>query len=340
MKKTLIPLLLVAIICACKKQTGDSNIQNPFPEVRSAPPPPGNYWSFRLNAPTALADRSGMTCFVIGNKAYVMGGYDHQTGGSAKKDLWEYDPVTNVYTQKASLPPSAAGRLEAASFSINGKGYVATGLGTPPLRDLWEYDPGTNSWTQKADLPGLPRCRAVGFAINGKGYIATGNDFTGSLKDVWEYNPGSDSWIQKANMPTFSGREHAFVFVFNNKAYIGGGYNPATKTMYEFDPAAGANGIWTQKASYPGQATRNIAAFSTNLAGFAGTGSYLGGMFTFYKDFWRYSISSNTWTNKPDFPGVARHWAMGFSINGIGYMGLGRDENTLTNNGDLYKYVQ
>ncbi|MBC7851139.1 MAG: galactose oxidase, partial [Chitinophagaceae bacterium] len=62
------------------------------------------------------------------------------------------------------------------------------------------------------------------------------------------------------------------------------------------------------------------------------------GGFTFYKDFWRYAPTSNTWTNKPDFPGYTRAWAMGFSLNGLGYIGLGRDENQRSNTGKIYRY--
>ncbi len=339
MKKILVPLLLITIISSCKKQTEETLIKNNIQEELSAPGPPSNYWTFRLNVPAAFGVRSGMTNFVIGNKAYIFGGYDWN-GTGQKKDLWEYDRIANTFIQKASLPASAPDRIAPAAFSINGKGYIATGYGSPLLKDLWEYDPATDSWTQKADMPSLGRWKSVGFAINGKGYIATGNDFSSTLKDIWEYNPVSNSWTQKANMPTASGREEAFVFVFNNKAYVGGDRLAANKTMYEFDPSQGANGLWTQKANYPGQGSLGIAAFATNLAGFAGTGAVLIGGFTFYKDFWRYAPSTNTWTNRKEFPGTTRAWAMGFSINGIGYIGLGRDENDNTNNRDIYRYTQ
>jgi N-acetylneuraminic acid mutarotase len=339
MKNIFIAAMLLITIYSCKKQTEDTSVKNNIQEELSAPVPPTNYWTFKLNVPVAFGVRSGMANFVIGNKAYIFGGYDWD-GSGQKKDLWEYDPIANTFTQKASLPASAPARIAPAAFSINGKGYIATGYGGPVLKDLWEYDPVANSWNQKADMPGLGRWKAVGFAINGKGYIATGNDFGSTLKDIWEYNPVSNSWTQKANMPTASGREEAFVFVFNNKAYVGGGYQPTNKTMYEFDPSQGTNGLWLQKANYPGQGSLGIAAFATNLAGYAGTGAILNGGFTFYKDFWRYSPSTNTWTSKQAFLGTTRAWAMGFSINGIGYMGLGRDENDNTNNRDLYRYVQ
>ncbi|MCY7409984.1 MAG: hypothetical protein LH473_06910 [Chitinophagales bacterium] len=71
---------------------------------------------------------------------------------------------------------SGYGRSDAASFIINGKGYVGTG-GVPTnetyAKDIWEYEPSTDSWTQKADIP-VGRTEAVGFSIGSKGYIGTG----------------------------------------------------------------------------------------------------------------------------------------------------------------------
>jgi hypothetical protein len=65
---------------------------------------------------------------------------------------------------------------------------------------------------------------------------------------VWEYDAVADSWTQKTSMPTTSGRDEAFVFVVDNKAYIGGGNTPGQlPSFWEFDPAAGANGAWTKR---------------------------------------------------------------------------------------------
>lgn len=340
MKKILIPLLLITITSSCKKQTAGPTVIPDSETTLLSPGPPSNYWTFKLYAPGTFGTRSGMASFVIGQKAYVFGGYDFDNN-DFQKDLWVFDPLANTFTQKASLPAAGESRIAPVGFSINGKGYIATGYSGTVLRDLWEYDPVADSWTQKADMPSLGRWKAVGFALNGKGYVATGNSFMSRLKDVWEYNPVTNSWMQKADMPPVYGREDAFVFVFNNKAYVGGGRsNVDIKTMYEFNPAMALNGLWTQKADYPGQGNLKVAAFATNLAGFAGTGAILNGGFTFYKDLWRYAPSTNTWTKKTDFPGAPRAWAVGFSINGIGYIGLGRDEAENTNTLDLYKYIQ
>src|SRR4030042_2951523 len=66
-------------------------------------------------------------------------------------------------------------RSDAASFSINERGYVTTGYdGDDRLKDFWEYVPVKDYWIQKADLPGNARNGAAGFGTATKGYVGTG----------------------------------------------------------------------------------------------------------------------------------------------------------------------
>ncbi len=63
--------------------------------------------------------------FSINNKGYLGTGSVGST--EYKKDLWEYDPTQNSWTEKDSM---AVGRGYSVGFSINGKGYVGTGIGS------------------------------------------------------------------------------------------------------------------------------------------------------------------------------------------------------------------
>jgi N-acetylneuraminic acid mutarotase len=45
---------------------------------------------------------------------------------------------------------------------------------------------------------------------------------------------------------------------------------------------------------------------------------------TYYKDFWKYSSESDQWLQIADFPGDARAYSQAFSVNGKGYVGLGK----------------
>jgi N-acetylneuraminic acid mutarotase len=72
-----------------------------------------------LSAPHS---RQYATTFTIGAKTYL-GLRDN--GGTS--DFWEYDPATNLWTEKANFPGDA--RAYAIAFSIGNKGYVGAGDG-------------------------------------------------------------------------------------------------------------------------------------------------------------------------------------------------------------------
>ncbi|MBL0184035.1 MAG: hypothetical protein IPP96_17830 [Chitinophagaceae bacterium] len=77
-----------------------------------------------------------------------------------KQRLWEYDPVTNSWQQKADF--GGVARQNAVGFSIGSKGYIGTGRNPAYLKDFWEYDPTANNWSQKTDFGGTARAYAVG----------------------------------------------------------------------------------------------------------------------------------------------------------------------------------
>jgi N-acetylneuraminic acid mutarotase len=143
--------------------------------------------------------RAATAGFSIGNKGYVGPGGSVANGGGIARDFWEYDPATNIWTQKATFP--GTGRWTAIGFSIANKGYVGTGYyelndyALASLNDFWEYDPASDSWIQKADLAGSARYKAAGFAIGNKGYVGTGAFYDSTcvcdyfFSDFWQYTP-------------------------------------------------------------------------------------------------------------------------------------------------------
>ncbi len=156
-----------------------------------------NLWTQKSNLP---ADgRWGASAFSIGIYGYIVGGYPN-TGinGMLFNDLWQYDVITDSWTQKHSLPTSAA-RVDAAAFSICDKGYIGTGEG-PALgsdfNDLWQYDPSLDLWTQKTNFGGVARDEGIGFSIGTKGYIGLGVDISSPFySDFWEYTPDSECTV-------------------------------------------------------------------------------------------------------------------------------------------------
>ncbi len=169
--------------------------------------------------------RENAVGFSIGNKGYIGTGRDGYFFSSVRKDFWEYDPATQLWTQKLDFGGTA--REYATGFSIGTAGYIGTGLELATKKDFWEFNPGApgspGTWTQKTDFDGSPRMSAVGFSIGAKGYLGTGRDNLGNhVKDFWEYDPATDSWVAKAAFEG-TGRDGSVGFSIGEKGFIGTG---------------------------------------------------------------------------------------------------------------------
>lgn len=197
------------------------------------------------------------TAFTVGNKGYLCGG---KLGPNNYSDqLWEYDPTTDTWTQRANFPGGV--RYQLSSFAIDDKGYV--GLGTDQdlyRRDIWQYKPASDQWIERAELPGSERSTAATFTIGHRGFVCMGTN-GGMLDDLWMYNPTDDSWFIRA---TYGGspRKGAVAFVIGNKAYVGTGkgYSGKKASMHEYTPpmTLGLEELNIELAVYPNPATHII----------------------------------------------------------------------------------
>ncbi len=202
-------------------------------------------------------DRDVAMSFAIGNKAYVVGG---QGSNPFYDDTWEYDAVTNAWSQKQVF--AGGGRRAGVGFSANGKGYVGMGQSATGLRnDMWEYSPTTNTWLARANFPGTARRLVSCFVISNKAYIGTGDD--GVFKaDMFEFDPALNTWIAKA---AFAGtpRYGTVSFTMYNKGYVGLGYDNTlqnTDDIWEYNPITNA---WIFKDIFPGSKRANATAVAT-----------------------------------------------------------------------------
>ncbi|MCK7560081.1 hypothetical protein MKQ70_36245 [Chitinophaga sedimenti] len=79
---------------------------------------------------------SKCAAFVMNNKGYLATG----SKSGLTTNVWEYDPISDLWDQKRSFEGLA--RSGAVGFSINNRGYVALGTSSSlPFEDLWEFDP-------------------------------------------------------------------------------------------------------------------------------------------------------------------------------------------------------
>jgi N-acetylneuraminic acid mutarotase len=107
-------------------------------------------WAFKAPMPTP---RSAFGIAVYENKIYCIGGYAIINSiGTATAVNEVYDPVTDTWTNKASMPTA---RLNLRANAVNGKIYLIGGIPTPDIgRTLNEvYDQASDTWTTKAPIP-------------------------------------------------------------------------------------------------------------------------------------------------------------------------------------------
>jgi len=227
-------------------------------------------------------------------------------------------------------------RSSAISFTIDNKGYMGTGYdGDDYMSDFWVYDIDGDFWSQKANFPGTPRSSAIGFSLDGKGYMGTGYDGDNELSDFWEYDPNANSWTQKAD---FGGgvRRGASSFAINNTGYIGTGYDGDNdkKDFWKYNPSTNA---WEELVGFGGEKRRDAATFIANEKVYLGTGISNG---LYKNDFWEFDPITEIWTRKLDLNEeeeyvISRSNAVGFSINGLGYIAAGYAGSAL---GDIWEY--
>lgn len=198
-----------------------------------------NTWT----APAAIATYPGpgnnyANGFSIGGLGYVVGGYVDANPDVYHTDLYEYDPSTNAWTQKAAFPGPA--RAGGACFVINNKAYYGLGYaGSTIFSDLYEYDPANNTWTQKTAFPGASRAGVSSFAIGAKGYVVAGEGAGITTIELWEYDQANDSWLQKTGPTTQGTRTSGVGFELKGKGYYGYGYQFPTGTisdLHEYNP--------------------------------------------------------------------------------------------------------
>jgi N-acetylneuraminic acid mutarotase len=157
--------------------------------------PATNTWMLKAQMPTP---RIYFATAVYQNKIYCVGGIigDSPQTGSVLTSVNEvYDPATDVWETKASLPTASA--LPAAEV-FNDKIYVIGGLYNDTFN--YVYDPATDSWTTKTPVPTAAVPSGV---INGKVYFVGGYFDTNYHPINQIYNLETDDWSLGTPPPTF-----------------------------------------------------------------------------------------------------------------------------------------
>jgi hypothetical protein len=237
--------------------------------------------------------RNYTSTFSIGTRLYTCLG--NNVGFSPLKDLWQYDPATDAWTQKADFGGPA--RWGAFVFVVGSKAYIGCGRDSlSSYSDFWEYDAPNDSWNQLGGFSGGNRRGATAFVINGKGYAGFGWDGTSYFNDLYEYNVASDSWTQKADFPE-SGRNYPVSFVIANKGYVGTGNDGTPRSnFYKYTPSSDSWSTVTNSIS--GVRSGAMAFAINNYAYVAGGNDGTNAL----NDFQRFNPNGETWQSYVKMP--------------------------------------
>ncbi|MBL0257398.1 MAG: hypothetical protein IPQ03_07650 [Bacteroidetes bacterium] len=166
----------------------------------------------------------------------------------AYKDWYAYDPVSDSWTVKASLPASAENHTGSATFSDGINAYISGGtkgcFGNANcfLTDTWQYDPVIDSWTQGANLPGIGRYTPASTVIGDTAYVGLGYYSFSGGGQIDKYHFATDTWTSSGWPYGASMSSTATAFSYGNKVYagydavFGGGGSPG---LYEYNQATG-----------------------------------------------------------------------------------------------------
>jgi N-acetylneuraminic acid mutarotase len=138
--------------------------------------PTSNTWTTKRNMTTG---RANVGATVVDDKIYVIGGYRYRISGDDyigfHSDVNEcYNPTSNTWTTKASLPIARDG---ATLSTVNGKIYVIGGRVDDELNHPVNinrcYNPTSNTWSTKKGMP-TTRLGSTASVVDNNIYIIGG----------------------------------------------------------------------------------------------------------------------------------------------------------------------
>jgi hypothetical protein len=143
-------------------------------------------WTAKNDFPFPSSDNYSLpyvsSYFSLNNKGYAL---------VATNEFYEYDPDSDSWFALPSLPISTNSRVGTASFIIDNKLYVGTGLySSTYFDDFWVFDSETSTWQKSSDkIPNGGRYYSIYFVVNNKAYIGFGYNSSIKKNDFYEYNP-------------------------------------------------------------------------------------------------------------------------------------------------------
>jgi N-acetylneuraminic acid mutarotase len=254
-------------------------------EIQPANPPSINVITWTTRAVITPA-ASRLTAAAVGTKVYRIGG-EPQAGGECQ----EYDPGTNVWTNKTRMPTGAS-NINCAVW--RNAIYVPGGYtGSAALTTLQIYYPQGDTWSSGTPLA-VGRFAQACAVVADTLYVIGGSDAAG----VWQteclgYDLVNKVWSTKAPMPT--ARAYYGAGAVNGRIYAVGGRNATVdlNTCEEFNPATNT---WTPRQGM-GTARGGVGVAAIGNRVYACGGGWA----TYLSSVEYYQPGTNTWTTDTPF---------------------------------------
>lgn len=193
--------------------------------------------------------------FSINGKGYICSGINSSAAGNTfLSDLWEYNPTTSTWTQKASLP--TGGRYASFGFSFNNKGYIIGGekISAAMTNEFLEYNPVTDTWTALTNYIGGAKNYLSGFVANNSVYIGFGSPGFGVSLNEYGYFNQSSSFCTSLSGSLQNGLVGFWPFCGNANDGSGNGnngtVNGATLTADRFGNSNSSYNLVSQNSNY------------------------------------------------------------------------------------------
>lgn len=252
--------------------------------------------------------------------------------------LMTFNAESQSWVERKSLPAGALARNHPVTFTLDGKGYVATGNtinNSDVFKDVWRFDPQSNEWEELSGFPGEARGYSYGVAYEGKGYLGFGLARSGHLKDLWEFDPSTEKWTPLPSCPCVA-RTHPALVAHQGKLYVGAGGSQMgdLKDWWAYDLKSQT---WSQKDSFPGFKRHHPFFFEIGdyiYVGFGHSGPFI------FKDMFRYDPKLDKWQEVASLPSQGRVAGTQFTYKGKGYLlsGQGEDHQNLKT-GEFWAYT-
>jgi N-acetylneuraminic acid mutarotase len=325
-------------------------------EVEEYDPGTNSWASKPARAPLPGIARHRAAVAVANERIYVIGGADGS--GNPLNEVWQYDPATNAWDQKADMPTRRFG--PAAATAPNGRIYVVGGEGsTGYLALLEEFTPPSNgvgpgSWQGDPQIaqPAIQRT-SLGFVLasNGRLYAVGGFGTDPRLppsfrerSEVEEFRPVADPlagvfgvWRDVTSMSRI--REALGVAASGDHLYaVAGHFAGSLDSIERFAPPAGSfsTGSWTgpdglANLPAPREYLGLVGAPNGNLYAIGGMILPSDPAVRHRAEVFEYDPNANDWTTKAPMPTPRRGMSVAlvgkrlFAI--AGFNGLALDVN-------------